>query len=88
VHVDADEVTGIREPSRLMVDKITTIPRSKLGERIGQLRDDELVMVQESEVEVTAIRAQGAGGQHVNKVSSAIHLRFDVMASSFSNLNT
>ena len=38
--------------------------------------------IQESEVEVTAVRAQGAGGQHVNKVSSAIHLRFDIWASS------
>ena len=34
------------------------------------------------EIDIQAIRAQGAGGQHVNKVSSAIHLRFDIRASS------
>ena len=36
----------------------------------------------ESEVEVSAIRAQGKGGQNVNKVSNAVHLRFDIRASS------
>ena len=41
-----------------------------------------LYPVDEREVECTAIRAQGAGGQNVNKVSSAIHLRFDIAASS------
>ena len=46
------------------------------------LQISNTVFISECEIEISAIRSQGAGGQNVNKVASAIHLRFDIGASS------
>ena len=47
----------------------------------------DTISLDDDEVEMSAIRSKGAGGQNVNKVSSAIHLRFDINASSLSDLH-
>lgn len=46
--IDPSEENGLDQSSRIMVDKVTTVPRSSLGERIGRLRDDELVALNRS----------------------------------------
>lgn len=43
LRVEPDELNGLREPSSLMVDKLTTVPRSKLGTHVGRLSDEEMV---------------------------------------------
>jgi mRNA interferase MazF len=43
LRIEPDGHNGLREPCSLMVDKVTTVHRSKLGERIGRLSDDEMV---------------------------------------------
>ncbi len=43
LRIEPDNVNGLREPCTLMVDKITTVPRSKLGEHVGRLTDEEMV---------------------------------------------
>jgi len=43
IRVEADDINGLRESCSLMVDKITTVPRSKFGERVGRLGDEEMV---------------------------------------------
>ena len=46
--VDPSERNGLRAASRLMVDKITTVPKSKIGERIGRLDDEDLVRLNQA----------------------------------------
>ncbi len=48
LRIDPSEVNGLREPSHLMIDKVTTIPRSRLGERVGRLNDDDMLRLARS----------------------------------------
>lgn len=43
LRVNPDEANGLRDPSTLMVDKITTVPRSKIGDQVGQLSNEDII---------------------------------------------
>lgn len=50
LRTEPDEINGLHEPSSLMVDKITTVPRSRMGERLGRLADEDMVRLGRSMV--------------------------------------
>jgi len=58
-----------------------TAQQSESRRRVSGLRISNDIAIPRAELDFSAIRAQGAGGQNVNKVSSAVHLRFDIAAS-------
>jgi mRNA interferase MazF len=53
--IDPSAENGLDQPSLLMVDKVTTVPRSSLSERLGRLRDDELVALNRSLIVVLGL---------------------------------
>ncbi len=65
---------------KIMNDKYNEKQEEKMPD--NGLRISSQIMIPVKEIEVSAIRAQGAGGQNVNKVASAVHIRFDIKGSS------
>ena len=61
-----------------MKDAFSHIRRQHAGASVDELKINKNLSIPMSEIDMRAVRAQGAGGQNVNKVSTAIHLRFDI----------
>ncbi len=75
--VDPNARNGLRAPSRLMVDKITTVPKSKIGERIGRLDDEDLVRLNQAVMVFLglAVSPRGKGSRRSAPALPAIHRR-------------
>jgi ribosome-associated protein len=71
-------VHALNLPISNMRGAFSHISRTSAGEIVDELEVSETIRIPLSEIDIKAVRSQGAGGQNVNKVATAIHLRFDI----------